>query len=415
MAQADGTIQNDTGANVRSDLNNNFSALFTNNSGASAPGTTFAYMWYADTTNNQLKIRNGANDGFITVGDLTATNLGLAPQASPTFTGNVTIPAGTSALPSLRFTGDNDTGLYSSAANNVNVTAGGTLSHTFTSTYSTASVPIRVPDGTAAAPSLTNTGDENTGIFFGAADEVSITTGGTERAQFDSNGLSILAQKPVRYYDADSSHYVELKAASTVSANVTLTLPTSDGDADQFLKTDGSGNLSFATAPTGAYVPTGSVFMMATTTVPSGYLECDGSAVSRTTYADLFSAISTTWGSGNGSTTFNLPDLRGEFVRGWASDRRGDGVDPNSDSGRSFASSQADSVTDHTHEIEADGTSGSVQRTIVTGNNINNSSIQDGAFTGYVQGIGTFKSGSSTTAETETRPRNIAMMYVIKT
>ena len=44
MAQADGTIQNDTGANVRSDLNNNFAACFTNNSGASAPSTTYAYM-----------------------------------------------------------------------------------------------------------------------------------------------------------------------------------------------------------------------------------------------------------------------------------------------------------------------------------------------------------------------------------
>jgi hypothetical protein len=166
MAQADGTIQNDTGANVRSDLNNNFAACFTNNSGASAPSTTYAYMWWADTSNGLLKLRNGGNTDWITVGSLTTTNLALAPQASPTFTGNVTIPAGTVSLPSLRFTGDNDTGLYSAAANTVNVTAGGTLSHAFTSTYSTANVPIRVPDGTAAAPSITNTGDENTGIFL---------------------------------------------------------------------------------------------------------------------------------------------------------------------------------------------------------------------------------------------------------
>ena len=390
MSQADGTIQNDTGANVRSDLNNNFAACFTNNSGASAPSTTFAYMWWADTTNNQLKLRNGGNTDWIVVGDLTSTNLALAPQASPTFTGNVTIAAGTVSLPSLRFTGDNDTGFYSTAANTVNVTAGGTLSHSFTNTYSTASVPIRVPDGTAAAPSITNTGDENTGIFFGAADEVSISTGGTERAQFDSNGLSILAQKPVRYYDADSSHYVELKAASTVSANVSLTLPTSDGDADQFLKTDGSGALSWATVSTPAGVPTGSVFTMATTTVPSGYLECNGAAVSRTTYADLFSAIGTTWGSGNGSTTFNVPDLRGEFVRGWDNGR---GVD----SSRSFATSQAQSTEAHKHGV--DYTSGG----------------PDGRTAGDSGG---FTHRSNTTLSDfsgETRPRNIAMMYVIKT
>lgn len=49
---------------------------------------------------------------------------------------------------------------------------------------------------------------------------------------------------------------------------------------------------------------------------PSGFLECDGSAWSRTTYADLFSVLSTTWGVGDGSTTFNIPDLRGVFLRG---------------------------------------------------------------------------------------------------
>jgi len=393
MAQADGTIQNDTGANVRSDLNNNFAACFTNNSGASAPSTTYAYMWWADSSNGLLKLRNGGNTDFITVGSLTTTNLGLAPQASPTFTGNVTIPAGTVSLPSLRFTGDNDTGLYSAAANTVNVTAGGTLSHAFTSTYSTANVPIRVPDGTAAAPSITNTGDENTGIFFGAADEVSISTGGTERAQFDSNGLSVLSQKSVRYYDSDSSHYVELKAASTVSANVTLTLPTSDGDADQYLKTDGSGNLSWANVSTPAGVPTGSVFALATTTVPSGYLECDGSAVSRTTYADLFAAISTTFGAGNGSSTFNLPNLQGEFIRGWDNGR---GVDDS----RTFGSAQADEIKSHLHTYTR---------------SLSPSSGQDQAGSGSGDAVRYETQNTSSTGGTETRPRNIALMYVIKT
>jgi phage-related tail fiber protein len=397
MAQADGTIQNDTGSNVRSDLNNNFAACFSNNSGAAAPSTTYAYMWWADTSNGLLKLRNGGNTDFITVGSLTTTNLGLAPQASPTFTGNVTIPAGTVSLPSLRFTGDNDTGLYSAAANTINVTAGGTLSHAFTSTYSTANVPIRVPDGTAAAPSITNTGDENTGIFFGAADEVSISTGGTERAQFDSNGLSILAQKPVRYYDADSSHYVELKAASTVSANVTLTLPTSDGDADQYLKTDGSGNMSWASISTPAGVPTASVFALATSTVPSGYLECNGAAVSRTTYADLFSAIGTTYGSGNGSSTFNVPDMRGEFLRGWDNGR---GVD----SSRTLGSSQDHQLQEHTHTILGRDFAPPFGGNPITIRDLNGSNISKDTNSGTTGNFGS-----------ETRPRNIAMMYVIKT
>lgn len=52
------------------------------------------------------------------------------------------------------------------------------------------------------------------------------------------------------------------------------------------------------------------------TSVPAGWLACDGSAVSRSTYAALFAAIGTTWGSGDGSTTFNVPDLRNRFTRG---------------------------------------------------------------------------------------------------
>jgi microcystin-dependent protein len=57
----------------------------------------------------------------------------------------------------------------------------------------------------------------------------------------------------------------------------------------------------------------------AASTAPTGWLLCDGSAVSRTTYAALFAVISTTWGSGDGSTTFNVPDLRGQFLRGFDS------------------------------------------------------------------------------------------------
>ena len=65
-------------------------------------------------------------------------------------------------------------------------------------------------------------------------------------------------------------------------------------------------------------VPAGALMYYATTNIPSGWLFCDGSAVTRATYASLYSAIGTTYGSGDGSTTFNLPDLRGQFIRSWA-------------------------------------------------------------------------------------------------
>lgn len=64
-------------------------------------------------------------------------------------------------------------------------------------------------------------------------------------------------------------------------------------------------------------VPPGMVMWYCANSPPTGWLECNNAAVSRTTYADLFAVIGTTYGSGNGSTTFNLPELRGEFVRGW--------------------------------------------------------------------------------------------------
>jgi hypothetical protein len=68
--------------------------------------------------------------------------------------------------------------------------------------------------------------------------------------------------------------------------------------------------------------PVGSMTMYAGASAPTGWLLCDGSAVSRTTYSDLYTAISTTWGIGNGSTTFNLPDMREASPYGagtWAS------------------------------------------------------------------------------------------------
>ena len=63
-------------------------------------------------------------------------------------------------------------------------------------------------------------------------------------------------------------------------------------------------------------IPVGSISLFAGAALPEGYLLCDGAALSRTVYAELFSAIGTTWGEGDGSTTFNLPDFSGKFIRG---------------------------------------------------------------------------------------------------
>lgn len=76
-------------------------------------------------------------------------------------------------------------------------------------------------------------------------------------------------------------------------------------------------NLSAAVQ--GSFVPTGTVFQFAGAAAPTGYLLCDGSAVNRTTYATLFTAIGTTYGVGDNSTTFNVPDFRGRTAFGASS------------------------------------------------------------------------------------------------
>lgn len=109
MTQAtDYSIANQSGANFRSELNTILAAVVSQNSGSTAPATTYAYQWWIDTgvTPALLKIRNAANSGWITIGDVTTAGLGLlsaataattyAPIASPTFTGTVTIPSGAS-------------------------------------------------------------------------------------------------------------------------------------------------------------------------------------------------------------------------------------------------------------------------------------------------------------------------------
>ena len=107
MAQHDYDIANGTGAAVRTDINNVLDAVVSQNSGSSTPSTTFSYQYWADTTAGLLKIRNGANNAWVTVGTLDAANLGLATLASPALSGNPTAPTATS--------GDNDTSIATTA------------------------------------------------------------------------------------------------------------------------------------------------------------------------------------------------------------------------------------------------------------------------------------------------------------
>lgn len=103
----------------------------------------------------------------------------------------------------------------------------------------------------------------------------------------------------------------------------------------------------------------GVIFDSGASAIPSGFLDCDGAAVSRTTYADLFAVISTTWGVGDGSTTFNVPDLRGMFLRGTGTHGTLTMADSNSYAGPSVASSENDLALFHVHgSTKRSGTGG---------------------------------------------------------
>lgn len=92
--------------------------------------------------------------------------------------------------------------------------------------------------------------------------------------------------------------------------------PQADGNANEILTTDGAGQLSFTALGASNSFAAGMLMPYAGSSAPTGWLLCYGQAISRTTYSDLYAVVGTTYGAGDGATTFNLPDLRGRVVAG---------------------------------------------------------------------------------------------------
>jgi microcystin-dependent protein len=143
-------------------------------------------------------------------------------------------------------------------------------------------------------------------------------------------------------------------------------------------------------------VPAGQLAAFARNTAPTGWLKANGALVSRTTYAALFAAIGTTFGAGDGSTTFALPDARGEFLRGWDDGR---GIDAS----RAFGSAQLDALQEHVHTTTL----------------LLNSITPSGSGSYALVGNGLWKTGGVDTSTArrdaaETRSRNVAALICIK-
>ena len=384
-------------------MNENILALQSNNSGDSAPSVAKAHQTWIDTsgTVDVLKIKGDTdNANFITIGNL-ETNLGMMPKTGGTFTGNI---GGTSAADIKTFTGN----VQSSA-------------------------------GTKASPSI-QVNDANTGLYKPASDTIGLSCGGTDIAYVETTGIEIKDGKKLEFRDSGNSNVVSLQAPALTS-DVALTLPNSDGNAGDKLETDGNGVLSWQPVQG---VPTGTIFPFAgaETNIPGGYLECDGDHVSSTTYSALAAICGNTYNQGQTppSGEFFLPDLRGSFIRGWD---HGRGVDP----GRTRGSTQNDSNKSHTHTVASSSISnsggdhghairpirlnqgnGAVNVTLGSGQSYNvgyafNDNQGNVAANNAVKNSGNFAGNITSTLSLnlnlsggdESRPKNLALMYIIKT
>ena len=151
----------------------------------------------------------------------------------------------------------------------------------------------------------------------------------------------------------------------------------------------------FSKEETRQMAPAGLVATFARSTAPTGWMKANGAAVSRTAYADLYAAIGTRFGAGDGINTFNLPDLRGEFIRGWDDGR---GVD----SGRALGSAQGQLIESHDHGMDPfKQVNANILQPVTGGAEL--SSV------GVGSAVRTKPTGGN-----ETRPRNVALLYCIK-
>ncbi len=316
---------------------------------------------------------------------------------------------GTAGMPAYSFVDDSDTGLFRAAADVLGLSAGGTKVAEISSA------------GLAVTGDVTGANVTATGAVNAASLSVSGSVTGVTKAHVGLGNADNTA-------DADKPVSTATQAALDLKADVVETQTALDlkaNTADVYLKTEVDSAISSAFAAsipfyaTGAPLPevdigpiwhddfasimrwdgigyssldVGQTKFFALSNPPAGYLVENGAALSRTTYAGLFRAIGTVFGAGDGSTTFNIPETRGEFIRALDSGR---GVD----AGRALGAAQADSIKNHTHYYTAPA-----------------------KIPGYTYGAGPYsvldtQAGQYTSeggGGTETRGRNIARLACIK-
>ena len=208
MARVDTTggtgfaVDNGTGLQVRTKLQQVIDALKSLQSGSGDPTVGVgAYQLHVNEVSNTsqiLKIRNKANNGFVEIGDVAQTNLGMLLKAGGVMTGVLGTSAGSTSAPSFHF-GDTGTGLYKKGTN-----------------------------------------------------QIGLVANQAEISFLDQNGLTVNNQKEIRFSEqtGNGTNYVAVKSPSALAANLTLTLPTANPAVAGYalISTDTSGTLSWGVA-----------------------------------------------------------------------------------------------------------------------------------------------------------------------
>jgi microcystin-dependent protein len=142
---------------------------------------------------------------------------------------------------------------------------------------------------------------------------LTVLAGGSANTLFlSSQGETIItSQAGDLLLNANSSSYnLTMKVNNSTKLNMNTTTTTHSQNVQM------NNNLTMASTSQFNFIPAGTIHMSVASAVPTGYLRCNGNAVSRSTYSVLFAAIGTTFGSGDGITTFNVPNFQGAFLRG---------------------------------------------------------------------------------------------------
>jgi len=245
-------VDNGTGLQVRTKLQQVIDALRSLQSGSGDPTVGLgAYQLHVNEVSNTsqvLKIRNKANDGFVEIGDVAQTNLGMLLKAGGVMTGVLGTSTGSTSAPSFHF------------------------------------------------------GDTGTGFYKKGTNQIGLVANQSEISFLDQNGLTVNNQKEIRFSEqtGNGTNYVAVKSPSALAANLTLTLPTTNPAVAGYalISTDTSGTLSWGVAGGATGGGTNQVFWENDQTITTSYAITNGKNAGSFGPITINSGVTVTVGSG---------------------------------------------------------------------------------------------------------------------